>query len=249
MHRFYLPPHTCRGPVLFLTGGEAHHAQHVLRVEPEEEVLVLDGAGQECLCGVEAVAKEQLKLKVLERRSSPPPPFQITLVQALPKGKIIEAIIAKATELGAWRLVPLLTERVVTHLDAAEAARKALKWQAIAVEALKQCGSPWLPRIETPVTPAQFLERKEACELPLMGSLQKGSKHPREYFRQFQQNNGRNPVCVSVWIGPEGDFTRDEMDLIIRAGALPISLGPLVLRVETAAIYCLSILNYELRAA
>ncbi len=248
MPRFYLPPDQCQGPVLTLAGREAHHALHVLRLERAERVTVLDGAGHEFTCEVQDSGRDQLHLRVLEKRQSPPLPCQITLFQALPKGKIIESIIEKATELGAARIVPLLTERVVSRLDDESAAHKAAKWQCVAIDAIKQCGSPWLPRVEPPLTLPQCLERHEPCELPLVGSLQTGARHPRHYFQAFQQQHGRRPASACVWIGPEGDFAPAELETILSAGALPITLGPLVLRTETAAIYCLSVLNYELQS-
>jgi 16S rRNA (uracil1498-N3)-methyltransferase len=85
-----------------------------------------------------------------------------------------------------------------------------------------------------------------AFELALVGSLQKERRHPRECLNEFQAKHKRLPQSVGVWIGPEGDFTPEELSAIQASGAFPISLGRLVLRVETAAIYCLSILNYEL---
>ena len=122
------------------------------------------------------------------------------------------------------------------------------KWQNVAIEAIKQCGAAWLPKVEAPVTIEQFLARKEKFDLSLVGSLQKERRHPREVLREFEKNHGCLPQSVGVWIGPEGDFTLDELKTIQNSGALPISLGNLVLRVETAAIYCLSILNYELNS-
>jgi 16S rRNA (uracil1498-N3)-methyltransferase len=166
----------------------------------------------------------------------------------VPKGKIIESIIQKATELGVARIVPLLTDRVVMELDEKHAGRKAEKWQQVAIEAIKQCGAGWLPKVESPVTPKEFLARKEAFELPLIASLQPGAQHPRTYFQKFESQHGRNPQSACVWIGPEGDFTPAEVAAIVSAGALPMTLGRLVLRVETAATYCLSVLNYEIQA-
>jgi 16S rRNA (uracil1498-N3)-methyltransferase len=245
VHRFYLPPNECTGPILHLAGSEAHHAIHVLRLGRGDRVTVLDGAGTELLCDVESQQRNNLGLKVIEKRAHPPLPCRVTLLQALPKGKLIESIIQKATELGAAHIIPLLTERVVVRLDQKEAQRKSEKWQQIAIEALKQCGSPWLPKIEAPVTPQQFLERGESFELPLVASLQNGSKHPREFLRTFSAEHNRAPKSACIWIGPEGDFTPDENSLIQSSGALPITLGRLVLRTETAAIFCLSVLNYE----
>ncbi len=246
MHRSYLPPDQCQQPTLLLTGGEAHHARHVLRIQRGEPITVLDGAGREYVCEVQDYEADKARLTVSETRCHPAPPSQITLLQAVPKGKIMEAIIQKATELGAFRIVPVLSERVVARLDKQDAARKAEKWRLTAIEAIKQCGSPWLPRVDPPMTPGQILARNEAFELPLIASLQTGSRSPREYFRGFRAQHGRMPGSVCVWVGPEGDFTSAETEAIRSRGALPITLGPLILRSETAAIYCLSVLSYEL---
>jgi 16S rRNA (uracil1498-N3)-methyltransferase len=248
MHRFYLPPQQCRDPILRLTDREAHHATHVLRVRRGERVAVLDGAGHEFLCEVKDLERDAVQLAVVHQQFVPPLPCQITLLQAIPKGKLFEFIVQKTTELGVARVVPILSERVVTQLDEEDGAQKTDKWRHVAVEAIKQCGSPWLPQIESPVTPKQFLARKENIELPLIASLQPDRRHPRECFREFQAEHGRLPASACVWIGPEGDFTPAEMNTIKAEGALPITLGRLVLRSETAAVYCLSILNYELQA-
>ena len=245
MHRFYLPLSQRPANPFVLAGREAHHALHVLRLRPGETILVIDGAGHEYRCAVQHCGRDQVTLELLDQRFFPPSPYRLTLLQALPKGKLIESIIQKATELGVARIVPLLAERVVAELDTPGVAHKTGKWQLTAIEAIKQCGSPWLPQIEPPLTPRQFLERREAFDLPLVASLAPGSRHPREYFRAFAAQHGRPPASLCVWIGPEGDFTPAELELIQSSGARPITLGPLVLRTETAALYCLSVLNYE----
>jgi 16S rRNA (uracil1498-N3)-methyltransferase len=248
MHRFYLPPEQARGNGLTLEGREAHHALKVLRVREGERVVVLDGAGQHLECEVVGHKRDSLTLRVLERKTIPPPRCSITLLQAIPKGKIIESIIQKATELGVTRFVPILSERVVTQLDSSTAEGKAEKWQQVAIEAIKQCGSPWLPKIEATLTPQKLLARPEKFELPLVGCLEPGSRHPRHWFDKFFSEHKRGPKTICVWVGPEGDFTPAEYSMIKNGGVLPITLGPLVLRVETAATYCLSVLNYELQA-
>ena len=246
MHRFYLPPERCRSNALRLDGREAHHALHVLRLKRGERVTVLDGAGGEFLCDVENAAKDSLALAVKDKCVAPAPPGTITLLVAIPKGKLIESIIQKAVELGAHRIVPLLTERVITQLDHEGADHKREKWQQVAIEAIKQCGAVWLPKVEAPGTIADWLARGDRIELPLVGSLQTARRHPREWFQEFQRQHGRRPLSAAIWIGPEGDFTLAELQQIEAAGAKPITLGSLTLRVETAAIYCLSLLNYEL---
>jgi 16S rRNA (uracil1498-N3)-methyltransferase len=249
MHRFYLPPEQCRNDTLILNEREAHHALDVLRVRDRERLMVLDGAGQELLCEARRPAQDRLEIVVVQRNPVAPLPFQVTLLQAIPKGKIIEAIIQKATELGAHRIVPLLSDRVTTQLDEEGAEARGERWRLTAVEAIKQCGSAWLPQIETPIKPMEYLARGEKFELPLVASLQNDRKHPREYFKSFYTERKRLPKTVCVWVGPEGDFTPAEMNAIKGSGALPITLGRLVLRSETAAVYALAVLSYELQSA
>src|SRR3954463_9531610 len=161
MHRFYLTPTEYKSGPLTLAGREAHHALHVLRVRRGDRVTVLDGAGGTFVCDVENFDRDKVQLAIVEKTVSPAPFCQITLLQSLPKGKIIESIIQKATELGAARIVPLLSERVVTQLDGDSAASKAEKWQQVAIEAIKQSGNAWLPKVETPITPKELLARSE----------------------------------------------------------------------------------------
>jgi 16S rRNA (uracil1498-N3)-methyltransferase len=248
MHRFYLSPTEAKVRPLMLAGREAHHAVRVLRLRRGDQVTVLDGAGHEFQCAIDNFDRDKVQLTLRDTKAHPAPSCPITLLQAVPKGKIIESIIQKATELGVARIVPLLTERAVMDVDDKHAARKGEKWQQVAVEAIKQCGAAWLPRVEAPMTPKEFLARGEKFELPIIASLQPGAQHPRQYFEKFQAQHGRKPQSACVWIGPEGDFTAEEVAAVISAGALPITLGKQVLRVETAATYCLSVLNYELGA-
>src|SRR5471032_2675788 len=165
MHRFYLPPERCAGDPLRLDGREAHHALHVLRLKHGELVSVLDGIGNEFLCTVESSNRNAVTLAVSLKNFQPPLPCAISLLVAVPKGKIIESIVQKAVELGARRIVPLLTERVVTQLDGEGAEQKRDKWQHVAIEAIKQCGAAWLPQVEAPVTIAGWLARGEKVEL------------------------------------------------------------------------------------
>ena len=248
MHRFYLPPEECHDSRLVLRDAEAHHARHVLRLGRGERVAVLDGAGHEFFCDVGESGRDTVALEVVEKIFTPPPPWQITLLQAVPKGKIIESIIQKATELGAHRIVPLLSERVTTQLDNDSAQAKVEKWRGTAIEAIKQCGSAWLPRVETPLTPLAYLQRKESTDLALIGSLQEKLRHPRVCFEEYVAAHGAFPKTLSLWVGPEGDFTAAEIELALAAGARPVTLGRLVLRTETAAVYGLSVLNHELQS-
>ena len=247
MHRFYLPPGQGEETTVLLSGREAHHALHVLRVRRGEAVTVLDGKGLVRHCQVEEPGRDCVRLTVLEKHLEPPLPYRVTLAQAIPKGKLFESIVEKATELGAARIIPLLTERTIAKVRGNDESGKLAKWRLAAIEAIKQCGSAWLPTLEAPMTIDRFLSENQEPELPLVGSLREDAQHPRIHFQEFERKHSRQPESVSIAIGPEGDFTDDELSQLQSAGAQPITLGPLVLRTDTATVYCLSVINYELQ--
>jgi 16S rRNA (uracil1498-N3)-methyltransferase len=248
MRRFYLPPRECQDDHPALTGGEARHAAEVLRIRAGDDAAILDGEGRELICRVEKVERKRVQLKVVQTFVSPAPACAVTLIQAIPRGKIFESIIQKATELGVARIVPLLSERVTTHLEGESLERKAERWRQTAIEAIKQCGQRWLPKVEPPIPLPALLAREDKYDLGLFGALQSGARHPREYFQNYERNHHHRPGSIAAWIGPEGDFSPTEYDAIGKSGANPITLGHLILRSETAALYTLSIINYELAA-
>lgn len=245
MHRFYLPPSACVGAEWTLSEPDTHHAVHVLRLSPGDSVVVLNGEGGEWRCELIECSKRLARVKPGAQTKHAQLPTRVTLIQAVTKGKTMDLIIQKATELGAHRIVPVLSDRSVPTLDEAAGEDKTVKWNHIAVESMKQCGSPWLPKIELPQSVQAFLQKGERFECSLVASLAPDSRHPKSIFDTFRQERGRNPVSVAVWVGPEGDFTPAELSAIGSAGFLPITLGPLVLRSETAAIYCLSVIAFE----
>jgi 16S rRNA (uracil1498-N3)-methyltransferase len=244
MRRFYLPPEQCRKDVLVLAGPEAHHAQHVLRLRRGNAVTVLNGVGDIYSCEMTNATRSTVELAVLDHRTVPPLPWQITLFQAIPKGKLFDAIVEKATELGAHRIVPIISERVVSI--PANEEQKLEKWKSTAIEAIKQCGSPWLPTIEAPVKLTEVAKSPASFDLHFLTSLQPNAQHPRHWLDRFEFRSGQK-LTVGIWVGPEGDFSPAEVALLEAAGARPLTLGPLVLRAETAAIYCLSVLGYEMQ--
>jgi 16S rRNA (uracil1498-N3)-methyltransferase len=168
------------------------------------------------------------------------------LGQAIPKGKNMELIIEKATELGAARIVPLLSERTVVSVDSDDALKKKQKWQRVAIEASKQCGQNWLPAVLTPQTPKEFFNGGHGFDLMLIASLQPDAQPLKKLLADF---GAQRPRKVLVLVGPEGDFTPAEISLAKAHGCRPVTLGPIILRTETAALYCLSVLSHELLGA
>jgi 16S rRNA (uracil1498-N3)-methyltransferase len=229
-----------------LSADESHHLVSVNRAKAGDTVVAFDGRGSEWICELAEADRRAARLKVRFAQRASPLPWRITLGQALPLGGAMDSIVRKATEIGASAIIPLESERTQVHLDSSREDRKVGKWQTAALEAAKQCGNPWLPEIG-PVTPAAaFMESAKGYDLKLIASLQPGARSLRAVLAQYRAANGRPPKSVLWLVGPEGDFTPAEMSRSKAAGFEPITLGPLVLRCETAAVYALSVLSYEL---
>ena len=242
----------------------------MLRLEPGERVVVFNGRGHEVTAEITKVAREEIQLRKLHEVRVPPLRCQITLAQAIPKWKNMDLIVQKAVELGAAEIAPIISDRTIVHLQVKEAVQKQAKWQQVAIEAAKQCGQNWLPTVQIPRKLSDFFATVEAgvspasnpgmqptrlppqgrdLDLRLIGSLQSDAVHLKTVLAEYErENQGGRPTNVLMCIGPEGDFTPAELNLARSHGCRPITLGPIILRVETAAIYCLSVLSYELLA-
>ncbi len=248
MRRFFQPSPPGPDGSLLLEGAEAHHAAKVIRLRTGESVVVLNGKGIEYLCTAVEVDRKRVVLQIDEEKNHPQPSGRIKLVQAVTKGKSFDFILQKSVELGAAEIVPLLTDRVVAKPDPRDFDDKLEKWNQVAIEAIKQCGSAWLPEISRPKTLSEAAAEEAATELRMVAALIPEARHPRACFEVFQNQHQRMPESVSVWIGPEGDFSETEYRTLIDAGVVPVNFGDRVLRSETAAVFALSILGYELSA-
>ncbi len=241
--RFYVPPASWSSDQLTLDESESHHAIDVLRLQIGSRVAAFAGNGIEAMCEIESANPKGVVLKIITQSTTPPLNCRITLAQAVPKGKNMELIIQKATELGASAIVPLLSDRSVIRLAASEAKQKQMKWRETAIEACKQCGQNWLPHVAVPLGLKDYFAQMPRFDLMLIASLQPDARDLKHWMASIT-----TPVTSAlVAVGPEGDFTPAELGLARSAGCLPLSLGPVILRTETAAIYSLSILAHELR--
>ena len=236
MSRFLLPTDDWSdNPAL--TGNEARHLSQVLRIRRGETITVFDGCGRQATAEVMDVARERVALKLGAVRVAPMPRPAITLVQAIPKGKTMDLIVQKAVELGVAAIQPLVTRYTVVQ----PGGGKSDKWRRTALEACKQCGQDTLPHIAEPLTFERWLGTLATVTgLKLIASLAPGTRPLREVLHDYPGS-----AAAILLVGPEGDFSTTETAAALAAGFLPVSLGAIVLRVETATMFCLSALRYQ----
>jgi len=242
MNRFYMPDLPPIGARETLLEDEAKHCSQVMRHRVGDWIRVFDGKGTEAKAEIASMSAKRVELRVLEKQSTPPPSVSISLIQAIPKGANMELIIEKTVELGVNAIRPVLTERTVVKLDAKEAQKKQEKWRRVALEACKQCGQNWLPEVHLPEAFGQVLQHLPPQDVKIIAAIQPDSRSVKAILA------GTSSVkSAALGIGPEGDFTPAEYALAREKGFAPMTLGPLVLRVETAALYAVSVLSHELR--
>ena len=236
MSRFFLPPDVWQSSPA-LTGDEARHLSQVMRIKPGESVTVFDGHGRRATAEILTVARDRVALRLGTAHVPPAPQPAITLAQAIPKGKTMDLIVQKAVELGIAAIQPLVSRHTVVH----PADGKSDKWRRTALEACKQCGQDMLPAIADPLPMEPWLTMQAATTgLKLIASLAPGAHPLREVLRAHP-----GTTSATLLVGPEGDFSAAEIQHALTAGFLPVSLGSIVLRVETATLFCLSALRYE----
>lgn len=240
MHRHLVTTEELLADEFTLGRDAARHLQTVLRVKPGEHLTLFDGQGRTRLADVTSVVKHGLTLSALApAHEHPRPACRITLFACVSKGSRMDWTVEKAVELGVSAIVPVLSGRTVVRLDAEEGLVKAERWSRVAEEAARQCGAAWLPEIAAPVPFKASLPGVTDTRPTFVAALTPTARPLREALAA----HASAPPRAGWFVGPEGDFTPAELDALLAAGALPVSLGPQVLRAETACLYGLCALN------
>lgn len=231
MHRFYFAARIA-SDVVELTGPEAHHLRHVLRVEVGDSVELFDGRGGHAVGQVETVAKQSVRIRIGRRgHSAPTPTFGVILATAMPKGDRFGWLVEKATELGVTRLIPLITQRSVV----AAGSGKLDKLRRTVIEACKQCGRNDLMTIDELARWPDVVSREFAVpHRAILIAHPGGEAWSTAGWLGSSEASPQHDVLIAI--GPEGGFTGEELELGQRHGARLVNLGPHVLRIETAAI-------------
>jgi 16S rRNA (uracil1498-N3)-methyltransferase len=245
MSRFYVRPEDVKGSEILVSREEAHHILNVMRLSEGDEIVAFDGTGSEYIGRIMKAAKSGLKIRVdMVNKPNIKNRIPVTLCQSLPKRAKMDFIVEKATELGVGTIIPMVTERTISR-PGDKGDRKRAHWQNIAVNAAKQCGRLDVPEVKEVICFNDAIKRLGEFDKVLMACLPSGQAGHYEGTEHIKNSvlNFRGRVLVMV--GPEGDFTPKEIEAARAAGAKLVSLGRLVLRVDTAALYILSVLNYE----
>lgn len=240
--RLYLSPDHIAPPRISLPDDVTHYLRHVLRLRAGDEFIVFDGTGAEYRA---ALTADGTAAEILERLPDRAPQrLRVTLYQGLPKGKKLPLIIQKITELGAARVVPVQTARATVRLEGREAEAKCARWQKIADEAAEQSHGVRPLEVAPVLTWAEALADWQAAGQPGLLPDETLAGEPGHGLREVLATLGQADA-LSVFIGPEGGFTPAEAAAGREAGLLPLSLGPRILRTETAAVVICALLLYE----
>jgi 16S rRNA (uracil1498-N3)-methyltransferase len=240
--RLYLPRPLETGVVCAAAADQARYLKTVLRMREGDPLLIFNGTGWEYKAVIRRPTAEGMELEITGRQRLPAAEIHVTLCQAVPKVEKMDGIIRHATELGAERIVPFLAERSVPRWRPEQLPRKRERWQKIAVEASRQCGRPDIPEIGEIVTFERMLRDVPESGLRLIPWEEETKTGIREILRDPARSEMKEFVLV---IGPEGGLSAGEIELARQAGFLSVSLGKRVLRVETASLTVLAILQYE----
>ena len=240
--RIYLPRPLDAGDTCAVAEDQTHYLTSVLRMHEGDPLIVFNGSDWEFDAFLRHTRAGVVSLEITDKRPVPLDEVEITLCQAIPKVEKMDGIIRHATELGARRIIPFLAERSIPRWPAAKGPQKRERWRKIAVEAARQCGRIDVPEIGEIASFAQMLCDLRNGTLRLIPWEEEAGRGIREVLRDPRYNGMKKFHLV---IGPEGGFAREEIDLARRADFLPVSLGRRVLRVETAALAVLAILQYE----
>lgn len=237
----FTSPGTLEKELIALSPEESHHLARVLRVGTGQEVTLFDGRGTRASAVITDVTKKAVTVRIVSRETVPPPPVEITLIQALPKPDRFETVLQKATELGVRRIRPVISEHTVNRSRDPE--KQMDRWQTIIRNAAQQCGTSWLPDFSSPEKIGSVFPSLGDFDVVFIGSLYPEAKPLRKVFQEL---NKPEIKTAALLVGPEGDFTEDEVRAAVTAGATPVTFGRQILRTETAAIFGLSVLAYEL---
>ncbi len=238
MANFFVNKSDIDGPAARIAGEEAGHISRVLRMRAGEELTLCDGEGTFYDAVITDIGRDEVLTKIGRAYPAPTEPgVSITLFQGIPKNPKLEFIVQKATELGVTRIVPVNTARIVARL---EKESKVQRLQKIAAEAARQSRRGIIPQVCAPVSFDKALELAGELDLSIIPYEEEAGLSAKAFLR------GKSAETLGIFIGPEGGFEPSEAELAANRGVVPITLGPRILRTETAGLVAAALALYEL---
>lgn len=246
MYQFKVKTDELNKRLLEISGKEAHHIIRVLRLKEGSIINLFDGEGKRARAIISNISNDSVEVELFkEKLLDTEPGIQVTLYQSLPKKDKLELIIQKATELGVKNIVPIITKRTIVTLDKERVKKKMDRWIKIAQEACKQSKRALIPSIKEPQNFLELIEhiQEDILLIPYEEEI-KGLKQLLPEIHNIAVD--KDSLKIGILIGPEGGWELKEVELAKQKGAIPFSLGPRILRTETASIAALTIILYEL---
>lgn len=223
-----------RGDTQVITGADADHITKSLRMKPGDDLIICDTYGYEYDCKIASISKSQVKLKILNRQKTcVEPDVRVTLFQGIPKGNKFDLICQKTVEMGVDKIVPVLMERSIAKMDN---GKRIMRLQRISDEAAKQSGRGIKPKVCEVIRFSEAVAHSSSCDISLF-FYENGGQKVGNLLKDSHKD-------ISIFIGPEGGFSLGEVEMLQNSGALAASLGPRILRTETAPIAALSLVMY-----
>jgi 16S rRNA (uracil1498-N3)-methyltransferase len=239
MSRFFVSTESINENSIEIQGSDANHISNVLRIKQGEEITVCDSHGNDYRCVVSEIKKDLVICRILQiTKSQSESNFKITLFQGIPKLDKMELIIQKCVELGIFKIVPVITEHTVVKINE-KTAKKVERWRKISEAASKQCSRGIIPEISEPMPFKVALDEGKKSDGILIPYENETDRDIKTFLREYNGNS------LAVFIGPEGGFSRNEIDMALKKGGTSVTLGKRILRTETAAIAVSAVIMYE----
>lgn len=239
MQRYFISEKQINNDYIKIVGEDVHHLKNVLRVSCGDSILCCNGQGMDYLTQIRMVSSQEVECEIIERTSSRgEPKVRITIAQSLPKREKFEWVLQKGTEIGAIRFIPFYSERTTVKFDKKKVDQKLYRWRKIVKEAAEQAHRGVIPEVATPTSWIELLHLIPQKEVAFLAYENGGKKLSRQLGATSYKD-------ILIVIGPEGGFTQTEVTKAQECGATLISLGPRILRTETAPLVLLSNILYQ----
>lgn len=241
VHRFFVPKEQISNTDISIIGSDASQIKNVLKLEPGEEIDILDGSGRIYASKIKTIGQGKVICEIVSSRAAKSEPkIKTTLIQSIPREAKMDFIIQKSTELGVADIIPVSSERTIVKLDDKKREVRLERWQRITKEAAEQSGRGIVPRISPLKELIAALKEANDLDLKLIPWEMEENTSIKDLFEIE-----KNPKGITIAIGPEGGFSANEVKAAIKYGFTPVTLGKRILRAETAGIAVLSMVNYE----